>query len=883
MANINRLMVTAGAALAQWTRACLVLMLFAWLPAWSQTPLVAAGSVWKYLDSGANLATAWRAVAFDDSAWPSGRAQLGYGDGDESTVMGYGPNASAKYITYYFRRAFNVANPAALGALNLRVRRDDGIVLYLNGTEVYRSNMPAGRVTHMTLATSYAADDGATWQTATLASAALLAGTNVLAAEVHQAAPDSSDLSFDLELTAAGNLFLARAPYLQLATPSSVLIRWRTNTASDSRVWYGPAANGLATNASHATQTTEHAVTLTGLTPDTKYYYSVGSTTQGLAGGDAQHFFVTSAAAGTRRPTRIWVLGDAGKGTPDQRRVRDAYYTFAGTTHTDLWLQLGDNAYNNGSDAEYQANVFGVYGAMLRKSATWPTLGNHDTAGSTSPPASLPYFQIFSLPTAGQAGGVASGSKNYYSFNVGNIHFIALDSMASSRAADGAMLNWLQNDLAANTKDWAVAFWHHPPYSRGAHDSDFDIESIQMRGNALPILERFGVDLVLSGNSHNYQRSYLVDGHYGAASTFTKAMKKNAGSGRPLETGAYTKPLGASSHQGTVYATVGSSGSVEGSGAIGHPAYFTTLFELGSMVLDVNGTRLDAAFLNADGVVRDTFTITKGAPTNRSPSVSLTAPTPGGSAAAPATINLAANASESDGSIQRVEFYQGGTLLGTDTGAPYTFAWTGAPAGSYLLTAKAYDNQGAATTSTAVTFTVNAAQTPQPTTLIAKGSTWKYLDNGSNQGVAWRATAFNDSTWSAGIAQLGYGDGDEATIVKFGPNANSKYITTYFRKSFSVANPSQFTSLLINVLRDDGVVVYLNGTELVRSNLPGGSITSSTLASTSIVGTDESTFYAFTLGTAALLMGTNVIAVEIHQATPDSSDLSFDLELIARP
>ena len=265
MTNMKRFFGAAGAELVQWTRACVVLLLLAWLPAWSQTPLVAAGSVWKYLDSGANLGTAWRARAFDDSAWPSGPAQLGYGDGDESTVMGFGPNASAKYITYYFRKAFNVANPAALGALNLRVKRDDGIVLYLNGAEVYRSNMPEGSVTYTTLATDYADDDGATWQAATLSSAALLAGTNVLAAEVHQAAPDSSDISFDLELTTAGNLFVARGPYLQLATPSSMMIRWRTNTASDSRVWFGPAATSLTTSASDATQTTEHAATLTGL------------------------------------------------------------------------------------------------------------------------------------------------------------------------------------------------------------------------------------------------------------------------------------------------------------------------------------------------------------------------------------------------------------------------------------------------------------------------------------------------------------------------------------------------------------------------------------------------------------------------------------------
>src|SRR5918997_5326716 len=97
------------------------------------------------------------------------------------------------------------------------------------------------------------------------------------------------------------------------------------------------------------------------------------------------------------------------------------------------------------------------------------------------------------------------------------------------------------------------------------------------------------------------------------------------------------------------------------------------------------------------------------------------------------------------------------------------------------------------------------------TILVPTAATWKYLDNGTNQGTAWRATSFNDSTWPSGPAQLGYGDGDEATTVGFGPDANNKFITTYFRRAFNVTNASLFTSLTLRVLRDDGAVVYLNG------------------------------------------------------------------------
>ncbi|HXI51251.1 MAG TPA: hypothetical protein VNH84_07095, partial [Candidatus Saccharimonadales bacterium] len=117
--------------------------------------------------------------------------------------------------------------------------------------------------------------------------------------------------------------------------------------------------------------------------------------------------------------------------------------------------------------------------------------------------------------------------------------------------------------------------------------------------------------------------------------------------------------------------------------------------------------------------------------------------------------------------------------------------------------------------------------------LVSFGSVWKYLDNGSDQGTAWRAPGFNDGAWASGPAQLGYGDGDEATIVSFGPDSANKYITTYFRRTFNVSNVSSYTNLAVQLLRDDAGVVYLNGTEIFRSpNLPAPptAITSGTLA-----------------------------------------------------
>src|SRR5262249_35663081 len=175
--------------------------------------------------------------------------------------------------------------------------------------------------------------------------------------------------------------------------------------------------------------------------------------------------------------------------------------------------------------------------------------GNHDINN---------YFDVFTLPSNGQAGGVASGTEAYYSFDYANVHFICLNSFDVDLSVGGPMLTWLQSDIASTTQRWIIAYWHHPPYSKGSHDSDIDFELTEMRQNAGPILEAGGVDLVLTGHSHSYERSFLIDGHYGRSDTFTDAMKVDGGSGLDVGTGAYRKPnVSPAPHSGTVYAVAG--------------------------------------------------------------------------------------------------------------------------------------------------------------------------------------------------------------------------------------------------------------------------------------------------------------------------------------
>jgi len=164
--------------------------------------------------------------------------------------------------------------------------------------------------------------------------------------------------------------------------------------------------------------------------------------------------------------------------------------------------------------------------------------------------------------------------------------------------------------------------------------------------------------------------------------------------------------------------------------------------------------------------------------------------------------------------------------------------------------------------------------------LVATNARWKYLVTPSAPAAAWKSIVFSDEAWPSGLAQLGYGDGDEGTTLGSGPDPNNRYTTTYFRHAFNVVDPSVFGALLIRLLRDDGGIVYLNGTEIFRSNMGGGAPVYATQAIADAAPADETTqYYSTNLTTGLLAAGTNVVAVEIHQRSANSSDLSFALEL----
>ena len=400
---------------------------------------------------------------------------------------------------------------------------------------------------------------------------------------------------------------ITRGPYLQSGGAQSVVVRWRTDVSTDSRVRYGPAPNSLPNMLVDPTSTTEHEVRVGALVPGTRIYYAVGSSAGDLAGGDAVTWYDIPPPPGTPKPFRAWILGDPGRENETQARVRDAYYAYTGPTRTDVWLTLGDNAYDQGTDAEYQGSVFESFAPFLRSHVLWSTRGNHDLV-RVGP--NNDYYDFFTLPKDGHIGGVPSASEAYYAFDYADAHFVCLDSEGSSNDPGDPMLTWLEADLAATQQRWIIAFWHRPPYSKGTHSSDTDSRMTEMREHVVPVLEAHGVDLVLTGHSHDYERSFLIDGHYGVSSTLTSAMIVDGGDGRIDGDGPYHKPAFRTPHAGAVYVVVGVSYSTAAA-PLDHPAMVQSMSALGSLVLDVTAQHLDGRFLDDRGVVRDSFRIAK--------------------------------------------------------------------------------------------------------------------------------------------------------------------------------------------------------------------------------------------------------------------------------
>jgi acid phosphatase type 7 len=440
----------------------------------------------------------------------------------------------------------------------------------------------------------------------------------------------------------------SRSPYLQFASPSLMHVVWRTEGPIEPVVRFGKDAKnldqevrgaGIVVRASLGAKgqtipprwealrtpanlalpklhsapvgTFQYEAKLKDLETDTKYFYAVYDGAKRLTPDDGTYFFTTHPKPGPERDVRFWVIGDGGTGREPQVAVHEAMLKTVEAEKKPLsfWLHVGDMAYNTGRDVEFQTRFFEMYDRTLRNKVCWPAMGNHEGATSSGKTGIGPYYDAYVVPTRAETGGVASGTEAYYSFDYAHIHFICLNSHDLSRKPGDPMASWLKADLEKTKADWIIAFWHHPPYTKGSHDSDKEGDLTEMRKLIMPIAEAGGVDLVLTGHSHIYERSMLMDGAY-ATPTVSENVILDDGDGDPDGDGAYRKSKGIKAHEGNVQVVTGNAGQTLG--RVGTmPVMRRIVVEHGSVIVDVKGDTLTGRMINREGVESDVFSIVK--------------------------------------------------------------------------------------------------------------------------------------------------------------------------------------------------------------------------------------------------------------------------------
>ncbi|QQR97333.1 MAG: metallophosphoesterase [Sphingobacteriales bacterium] len=424
---------------------------------------------------------------------------------------------------------------------------------------------------------------------------------------------------------------LLRGPYLQSLTNKSIKVMWRTSEATASVLRYGSHWDSLNQTIIDTTKVKDHIVLISGLQAKTEYFYQVGYDDAVLASRNEQHHFYTAPNPNDTNGFKFWVTGDFGAGNNEQIKVKNWFQNYLINNKVDSWLWLGDNTYNDGKDQEYQTKVFSSnygYDSIFRFLPFYPIPGNHDYASVNQSKAAEkhtgPYYSMVEVFKNAEMGGVPSKTEAYYSYDYGNVHFMALNSELYTYMLFWDLGNpyrtWIENDIKSSDKLFKVAYWHQAPYSKGSHDTDdfWEIFMQIMREKVTPILEKWGVDLILSGHSHVYERSYLINNHYGRSNTFDRnTMLIDSTDGNPDSNRVYIKlNYGEEKNKGTVYAVVGNSGKTESPTGKMHPVMCVKDDNdgdggSGSMILEAKGNQLTGNYYKSSGELYDKFRIIK--------------------------------------------------------------------------------------------------------------------------------------------------------------------------------------------------------------------------------------------------------------------------------
>lgn len=514
--------------------------------------LLEGNSNWKYVDDGQDQGTVWQAV-YDDSSWKTGQAPLGYkdnGSGVSTAVFGglktnisYGSNKSDKYRTSYFRTNVNVDIEQLSGFDKIEgtIAFDDGVVLYLNGAEIYREGMPAGAINYLTGSTYSNSDPNVSKVNLTdIVKANLKDGDNELAVEVHQANATSSDLYWDMSLTAYP---AAGAVLPGEGKPESVALTFNGDPqTSMGFAWYAPEtvtgtklevveaaklqgggfpAEGLLTfegttstanvyqskadkSAGNASVISSHKVIAENLRPGTKYAYRAGDgqdgnwsdvgtfTTEAAENAQFQFLYTTDSQGTTEADFDIWnhTLQEGLSEFPDVEFI----------------LNSGDLV-DNGDLEEQWGWFFEKPKDILQNIPLVPLVGNHESKSYSN------YTGHFNLPDVSKTGAKPDGSV--YSLDYGPAHFMVLNTEyygTSSSAENNEIYNkqveWLRSEVAKSDKKWKIVLLHKSPYSVANHTKDTDV--LFYRAQLTKVFDELGIDMVIGGHDHTYTRSYQM-------------------------------------------------------------------------------------------------------------------------------------------------------------------------------------------------------------------------------------------------------------------------------------------------------------------------------------------------------------------------------------
>jgi predicted phosphodiesterase len=472
--------------------------------------LVRVAALWRWAPATTptgSLPPGWTTGEFNDAHWSTGSSGFaGDATGAEATLLSASPLTGA----VCFRHRFIVPDPTTIAWLVLRVDWSGGFVAYLNGTEIARrqfevpSDLPVPFDAVPLARTKGLAEE----IDVTAALPLLTAGENVLALQWHPS-PGVSGSGVVPELLAN----FTRGPFVQRTTPTAQTIVWRTPTATDTTVEFGETM-ALGEAVREATAVRQHVATLTGLKPDTHYFYRVRSS-DGLR--EAVSPLLQFRTFKTAGPMSFMVAADMGSGRLSQYRVADLLRTH----DPDLVLAPGDTVYPTFQDPLADARFFSVYRRQMTHTPFFAVAGNHDVFYGASPS----FFEAFVSPTnsVSLADHVLerTGPGHYYAFDHGDVRFVGLHVpmyyLGHELLPHSAQVRWLEADLAATAKPWRILFLHLPLFSSGPHaNDDYNYNQIpdsqELTEVLLPIARRHGVQVIFSAHDHAYERFHPVDG-----------------------------------------------------------------------------------------------------------------------------------------------------------------------------------------------------------------------------------------------------------------------------------------------------------------------------------------------------------------------------------